>query len=693
MSVLRGALCAVLAGGMLTSALAQGEAFSCGTQTPERLAELHQGIPERVRAMREAADELEAFTSDFVERGGGTEIVIPVVFHVIHMNGAENISDAQIHDAVRVLNEDFNRENSDWNTVRPEFLDIVADVGISFRLAGLDPEGNCTNGITRTVSPLTYQGDQQMKDLIIWPRRRYLNIWVSASADGAAGYTYYPSSVNGSWGDSADGIVVLHGYTGSIGTSSPGYSRVLSHEVGHWINLKHTWGDSNEPGAASNCGMDDNVEDTPNTVGWTSCALNSGSCGSPLDNVENYMEYSYCCKMFTNGQKARMLAALNSPISGRNELWTMANRALTGTLEEPGLCAAVFESDVLEICAGGTVVFEDRSYSNVQEWHWTFPGGSPELSSEQHPVVTYPAAGTYPVSLSVGDGTGTVSTSQADYITVLPVAGAPLPFSDDFETSMVPGGNWSTWDGGQDGTFQTSTAAAFSGARSVMLANHGRIPGTVDELITTTLDLSDLTTPPVLSFRYAFRQRNTTNNDQLRVLISRDCGVTWNLRAMLSGQHGLATVPASNPQFTPSGPDQWGYREVTNITASYLESDVRFKFWFRGDGGSNLWLDDVNINGVEVGLEEQVVLDRVTLVPNPADEQASLVMQVSRPGALTVDLLDPRGRLVTVVHNGQMYPGEWRQELPMTGLPAGLYLVRVVQADQVRTLKLSWQGR
>jgi hypothetical protein len=232
-------------------AFGQDSGFSCVANDPARMVSLHHNDPHRLQEMQQGEAELEAFTQAFTaaERGGGdSELVIPVVFHIIHNFGAENITDDQIIDQMRILNEDFNKQNPEWPNVRPAFLDIVADVGVTFRLAQLDPDGNCTKGITRTVSELTHDGTQDMKDLIQWPRDRYLNVWVAASADGAAGYAMYPGSVSNSWAAPADGIVILHSYVGSIGTSSTGRSHALSHEVGHWINLAHCWGSTNDPG-------------------------------------------------------------------------------------------------------------------------------------------------------------------------------------------------------------------------------------------------------------------------------------------------------------------------------------------------------------------------------------------------------------------------------------------------------------
>lgn len=112
---------------------------------------------------------MESFTQSFqqsAERGGGSLYIIPVVFHIIHNNGPENIGNDQIFDVMRVSMKDFNKQNSDWDNVVLTFLDRVGDIGIEFRLATIDPSGNCTNGITRTVSALTNDGGSDMKALI-----------------------------------------------------------------------------------------------------------------------------------------------------------------------------------------------------------------------------------------------------------------------------------------------------------------------------------------------------------------------------------------------------------------------------------------------------------------------------------------------------------------------------------------------
>jgi hypothetical protein len=335
----------VVALGIATTGIfAQDEHLNCGER--ESRVRMFGMYPEAEGLARRADKALETYTENFTddapERGSQTIYTIPVVFHVIHNNGTENISDEQILNGLAILNRDYAMLNNDISLVVSAFQNITADVGIQFALATKDPNGNCTRGINRIVSPLTSVGDQSMKDLIMWPRNKYLNIWICQDAAGAAGYSNLPPDVAGNWGANTDGIVVRSDYVGAIGTSTSQRSRTLTHETGHWLNLYHTWGPGNSPAVASNCNQDDNVTDTPNTIGWTTCSLTGSSCGNTVDNVQNYMEYSYCSRMFTQGQRTRMRAAITSSVAQRSSLITASNLLATG-VTNPALCVADFE--------------------------------------------------------------------------------------------------------------------------------------------------------------------------------------------------------------------------------------------------------------------------------------------------------------------------------------------------------------
>src|SRR4051812_38927386 len=257
--------------------------------------------------------------------------IIPVVFHIIHEYGTENISDDQVRDAIRTLNEDFRKRNKDTVNTVNEFKLIAADCEIEFRLAGLDPSGNPTNGIERIESRYTTSGTDSAK-LNPWPRANYLNIWVVEYVrQGFAAFATFPGGPA-----EKDGIFSLHTYIGAIGTSNLLQSHTLSHEAAHFFNIQHVWGNTNAPEIG--CG-DDLVSDTPETKGHNNkCPLTEQVCKPGIiENVQNFMEYSYCYTMFTEGQKTRMHAALESTLSDRNNLWSTTNLLITGVTSVPKL--------------------------------------------------------------------------------------------------------------------------------------------------------------------------------------------------------------------------------------------------------------------------------------------------------------------------------------------------------------------
>ena len=304
--------------------------------------------------MREAyEEEIQAIINS---RAFFSQKIIPVVVHIIYNDSYSNISNYQVNSALTALNEDFNGNNSDFSNVVSAFNSIKSDLDITFALASLDPDGNATNGITRTESDFTDIADENVKGLILWDTDMYLNIWVVDNIESGAGaYAYYPGTAP----SGAEGIVCSHGQFGTTGTSSSSNfsATTLTHEVGHYLNLSHTWGDSNDPEVDANCDVDDHVDDTPNTKGTLyGCNTSQYTCGS-LDNVQNYMDYTDCTNMFSEGQRARVHAALHSSQGGRVNLWQYENLLATGVLDE-----AVCEEELISI------QIHTGTYANEQSW-------------------------------------------------------------------------------------------------------------------------------------------------------------------------------------------------------------------------------------------------------------------------------------------------------------------------------------
>ncbi len=349
-----------------------------------------------------------------------TNYTIPVVFHVIHGNGAENITDAQIQESVNQLNEDYNGNDVKKGDVFPEFTSSYANVGMSFVLARLDPTGQPTDGITRHYDPeettqLNNSSDGQMKARYMWPRDKYLNIYVIRSAGGQAGsaWAFYPGQVDTKTPE-LDGVISSHWAIGRTGTATPTHHKNLTHEIGHWANLKHTFENyCKSPG--------DGVGDTPPTITADGCAKRWSPCSQGIvANSQNYMDYGYCTVMFTNGQSQRMMYAMNSSIAGRNKLYTQANLRATGVIGMP--VNALFNIDNNKLHPGGSVTFNDVSEStggSISSWQWSFPGGSPSSHNGQRPpAVTYNNVGTYSATLTVNSGGNTNTITKNDYITV-----------------------------------------------------------------------------------------------------------------------------------------------------------------------------------------------------------------------------------------------------------------------------------
>lgn len=289
------------------------------------------------------------------------EYVIPVVVHVIYHEDfpEQNIPDSLILSQLAVLNEDFSRTNADAANTRSIFDSIAIDTKIRFEFAQLDPQGNPTNGITRTATQnesfdIFTDGQESMKSsstggVDAWPTNKYLNLWVCKLTyfgieNALLGFAQFPSTMpeneggNSNSSAATDGVVINYAHFGRTNdpvTAPNNLGRTCTHEVGHWLGLRHIWADEQDPftGDPGNCTQDDFVDDTPisNQPSSQTCDLTRNACSNdadysnnywlnnPPDMVENYMDYSSdgCMNMFSKGQTERMLSFL---LTARKEL-------------------------------------------------------------------------------------------------------------------------------------------------------------------------------------------------------------------------------------------------------------------------------------------------------------------------------------------------------------------------------------
>lgn len=246
-------------------------------------------------------------TARELEQAAPNVIVIPVVVHVLYKTPAQNISDEQIKSQIDALNRDFRRRNADTSSTPVRFKSLAADVQIEFALATADPKGRATTGIVRKATNVTrWNSDDKIKFSSqggddAWDSRYYLNFWVG-DLGTLLGYSSQPGTAA-----EKDGVVINYTTFGTINVNAPyNLGRTATHEVGHWLGLRHIWGESY-------CG-DDFVDDTPKqgnfTAGCPDTFRSSCSNGEMGDMYMNYMDFTNdaCMNLFTNGQKQRMLS-------------------------------------------------------------------------------------------------------------------------------------------------------------------------------------------------------------------------------------------------------------------------------------------------------------------------------------------------------------------------------------------------
>ncbi|MFN8115036.1 MAG: M43 family zinc metalloprotease [Bacteroidia bacterium] len=615
-----------------------------------------------------------------------TNYTIPVVFHILHLNGSENISDAQVEDAVNNLNIDFSKKNADTTNTLAVFKPIASDVSIRFALAKLDPNGVCTNGIIRHFDPDADWNDQSPTLYQhTWDPSKYLNVYVvktitMSSGFSAAGYTYLPGSW--SYGAPEDAIVMLHSYTGSIGTSTPFHSHVLTHEVGHWLNLLHVFGWNS---CAVDCNNDDFVNDTPNTPGYLSCPTSYDICtpGVP-ENYQNFMDYSYCSTMFTNDQAARMEAAVQSSIVGRDNLGTASNLIATGI--NPAIqCAPVaqFKSDKKIICQGQSISFTDQSsVGTPTSWNWIFAGGTPSVSSVQNPTVTYNAPGTYPVQLISSNNIGTSQPEiKNGYITVF-AAPTTNTLTESFESITFPNSIWSLQNTSITNTnWQITNSSSSTGNKSIFVSENVSPVSTID-LYSPPYDFSSM--PNVaLTFKWAGAERNTTTSsyDVFSVYYSTNCGLTWNPRIVKQIRTTTPGINVVTGNFQPTS-SQYN-QEVVNISSLSNATNIIFRYRLVTETGSsnNFYLDDINLTTVTNIASNSSYLSNINLYPNPSHQVLNINFDLIEDKMISFKIIDVLGKEKITITNQSYNQGNQQIKIPVTDLERGIYFL-MISIDQ-----------
>lgn len=718
----------------LSSVFAQNLDGACGAYTAQE--QLFNDYPE----LREQYDAYRLLQNSAVPTtvNGKSSVSyeIPVVFHIIHEYGSELISDAQVYDAMEVINREFNAADADSVDLVPEFQNLNGNSRITFKLAAKDPMGNCTNGIEHIYSHETRVGDAYSK-LNQWNRARYLNVWVVdiVGVPGAAAYATFPASTDGS-GFWVDGILSAHNYVGTIGTGSPGVESVITHEIGHWLGLAHTFGNSDLINNGPTICNDDGIADTPPTKGhqncnyiypieWIDCDTTNGGV---VEDLQNYMDYSYCYRHFTPGQCTAMNNTLEGIAGQRNNLWLDSTLELTGvkdllTPQDPSdqltvpLCTPVadFFASRTTACAGTPVTFTDVSWNAVVESReWTFEDGNPATASSSVANVTFSGSGWKKVTLTVTNATGSDTREETDYIYISgdwAEANGPTLFDMESASAAGTGTNYflvqnpednygsfgvvdnNGYDGGKAWKLQTF----FDNSQSDPFTDEGfynnRLGLSMDHLITPAVDLR-YTSNVSVTFKYAYATNATSTGDiteNLRVYTSSNCGENWTPRVInvggspvgstLTGNDLVTAGYAGYTDFAPSNNSQWNEASFTfNTTLTDNKTRIRFSFE-ASDFSSNLFIDDIQISGT-LNTEDLFMKDmEINVYPNPNQGQAISVSYYAADFPVTFTLRDSQGKVISVEQNNTTNSSVIHKVAESTNLSAGCYLLEIQSGE------------
>ena len=607
-------------------------------------------------------EEFDLWLNDQVANNAQSKIIggvyyIPVVVHVIHSGEAvgtgTNVSFAAIQSQIDVLNEDFRKMlgTNGWNT-NP----VGADTKIEFCLAQRRPDGSAfaagepgvnrilsttitatappftTAFINSTIKPWTYNGGVPTATRG-WDPNKYMNIWLCNISGGILGYAQFPQSPLGGMGCAApatatDGVVFLYN---SIGKSSvtgfPGpynEGRTATHEIGHWLGLRHIWGDGG-------CTVDDYCNDTPEAAAANyGCPAGTNSCTAApdagLDMIENYMDYTddACMNIFTYDQKMRMRTVLeNSP--------------LRANLINSDACTPPNPSDasVVDIvnpkgdnCPGSlipTVVLKNRGSNNltsatisykidngaVTTFSWTgtiTPGSTANVTvpafTSTLGVHNFKAWSTLPNGIA--DPATAYDTSAIDFVIS---NGEMAPFTENFDgQTFPPDVRWEVANGGNDCFYWIGASGVSS--TGVFANNIAEVPcfgnssAQTESLISPIFILPCNATAANIQFDVAYRRRTTGTNEQLFVDISTDCGATWNATPIFnkSGATLATSTTLTTTDWYPTAAADWRTETVSLLSfVTGTSSNIKFRFRAVAANGNNIFIDNFKFNATTPG--------------------------------------------------------------------------------------------
>lgn len=612
-------------------------------------------------------------------------IIIPVVVHVIYKTAAQNVADARVYEQIDILNKDYARLNADTNNTYSGLRPFAAGIKVKFCLATFDPDGNPTTGIIRKQTTVTsFTGDNKMKFASsggddAWPADQYLNLWtVNFGATGLLGYAQFPG------GDaSTDGVVISYSSFG-YGTAAPyNKGRTTTHEVGHWLGLRHIWGDDTSPvetcGAGfSGCGGSDGVDDTPNQCSASrgvQSGLRTDKCSPNAPGIMymNYMDYSSDdgMNMFSQGQVNRMLGTLYSTRASLR--YSNACNGNPTYAEQDAKIWRLIKPSGLFYCEQSpnpVVVLSNSGNVDISSLELTYgrEGETPQTYLYEDGIAVNGIAQIELPTLISDTGFADIYcyisaiNGEADTIdSGLKVSktlnvksndfvGTPV-FFDGFEGEAFPSNIYELNSSNEQFIWKRTNYAAKTGTYSLFFDFYDYpTEGAIDEFTLPPLDLTGKISPK-LTFDRAYAQYEDAQNgvltDTLEIWVKDGCGGSP-VRVFKKWGAFLKTAPNTDQFFVPTT-NQWKADSIN--LSSFTGSQVYITFRGINLFANNLYLDNLNLKySVPTGIQSSQLSEQAfSLYPNPANEQFYIKYFSEGTELVTFEVRDITGRLLTLL--------------------------------------------
>ncbi len=653
--------------------------------------------------------EMKLRKSVFKSQGPSDIYTVPVVFHIIHNGEAqgfgENISEARILDQLDRLNEDFGKMNPRSPDVPTDFQPVEADIQIEFVLARQDPNGLPTNGIVRkqgTKSSYSFPGND-LKAESYWPSEDFLNIWVAETGNTIGWATFPETSLPGvnnpETNPERDGVVVDDDFIGtnlSTDGSFDSYGQTLTHEIGHFLGLKHIWGDSN-------CG-NDYCDDTPEAQTHHG---NNGSlpvespCSYPgpdscsgdsfADMFMNFMDYTNdeCLSMFTEDQKFRMRTVMeNSP--RRLSLRTSPGLDPPIGILNRDMAFQDFESYSVVQCDGEasvTVNFSNFGSDEVTTFELDYTIGSSSSSitvdninlqtGQVHPTeieLNNLSAGINTLNWTVTSVNGSTDENDLNNDGSLSITfdnkNVSAPIRQDFEMDSwvdASTSGESSWEFYEQGSNRARAVFAYNNATEFD-----------SWLVSPVLSMQDMEDAG-LFFDMAYGIPEV-GSDQLDLMIQTGCGNQFEVFK----SYVLANLDFL-PNQGPYNPETNWLTEFVDLSAFAGESEIRLAFVFINRGGNNFYLDNIELTNNADPDQPRPEDNQIIVYPNPADRDFNVTVSFPEKKDVIVQLMDVTGSIVIE----ERYTAILNQTLRYESHDkAGIYFLRVLSQDFTKTKRI-----